>query len=299
MSLLWKILDGFWKITEKNDAKTHSTQTEPEGITKICDIPYIDDGDHYHLFDVYYPENHEGSLPVIIDIHGGGWMYADKDLNRFYNLELASRGFTVFSISYRLAPSVTPLQQLADCMTALKFIREHMDEYPCDSSDIMLTGDSAGGMLAGFCSCLLESEDLRHVFKTVNPDMHLSCLLLTSPVAYMDCDGPIGLYTKLMWGSDRKTAAGDFMNISSMLPFTKLPPTLLLTSSGDFLAETQTLRLAADLKKHHIPCKIVDYPVFDGRNLPHVFSVLRPASDEGKNALDIIEKYYRKVISLK
>ncbi|UKI14322.1 MAG: hypothetical protein L6V85_09755 [Clostridiales bacterium] len=36
-------------------------------------------------------------LPVIIDIHGGGWMYGDKDLNAPYCEALAKRGFVVVS----------------------------------------------------------------------------------------------------------------------------------------------------------------------------------------------------------
>ena len=64
------------------------------------------------MFDAYYPAENDGKLPVIIDIHGGGWMYADKDLNIFYNQYLASRGFLVFSVSYRLVPSVAVPDQL-------------------------------------------------------------------------------------------------------------------------------------------------------------------------------------------
>lgn len=295
MSLIWSVLDKFWKQTEKSDAKTHSTQTEAEGIERVCDIPYIDDGDHYHLLDVYYPEKREGRLPVIIDIHGGGWMYADKDLNKFYNLELAARGFTVFSISYRLCPSVTVNEQLRDCMEALKWIQEHLTDYPC-TDDIMLTGDSAGGMLAAYCAALLEGEELRRVFDTVNPDMHLKCLMLTSPVAYMNTDSPMGLYTRLMWGDWKMKKSAPFMNFNSLLDFTKLPPVLIITSSGDFLAEKQSHDMAADLKKYHFRCKLIDYPMFEGRNLPHVFAVLQPASKEGISAITNTVNYYKKII---
>ena len=37
-------------------------------------------------------------LPVIIDIHGGGWMYGDKGLNENYCRALADRGYVVFLI---------------------------------------------------------------------------------------------------------------------------------------------------------------------------------------------------------
>lgn len=49
-------------------------------MTVKKDIPYISDGNKYHLLDIYYPENAAEKLPVIIDIHGGGLMYAEKRL---------------------------------------------------------------------------------------------------------------------------------------------------------------------------------------------------------------------------
>ncbi len=99
MSVFFSISKAFWKTVEKSDAKNIASQTEPEGIKRICDIPYIGDGHPMHLLDVYYPEDAAHALPVIIDIHGGGWMYGSKELNKIYCLNLAKRGFTVFNIS--------------------------------------------------------------------------------------------------------------------------------------------------------------------------------------------------------
>ena len=53
-------------------AKRIASQTEPEGLEQILDIPYIDDGEKGHLLDIYYPQGTTEKLPVIIDIHGGG-----------------------------------------------------------------------------------------------------------------------------------------------------------------------------------------------------------------------------------
>ena len=145
-----RIMELSWKQTEKADNARLATQSEPEGVTQINNLAYIDDGDRYHLLDVYYPENTEGKIPVIIDIHGGGWMYGDKELNKIYCLNLAKRGFVVFNISYRLAPGVTVNEQLQDCAYALKWISENMKDYPCDTDNIMLTGDSAGGQLSSY-----------------------------------------------------------------------------------------------------------------------------------------------------
>lgn len=88
----------------------------PEGIDTFADIAYLPDGGYDkaagqcrgHLLDVYLP--HDAvlrggkTLPVYVDIHGGGFTYGYKELNRNFNVHLADRGFAVFSLNYRPAP---------------------------------------------------------------------------------------------------------------------------------------------------------------------------------------------------
>ena len=45
------------------------------------------------------------NLPVYIDVHGGGFVYGYKELNRNFCIALARRGFAVISISYRVLPT--------------------------------------------------------------------------------------------------------------------------------------------------------------------------------------------------
>ena len=182
--LIVKIMQVSWKFCDKSDKKRMSTQTPPENVVKVKDIPYIDDGNPYHKFDVFYPEGKiaKEGLPVIIDIHGGGWMYATKDLNEYYCMELAKKGYCVFSISYRLVPDVTVNEQIKDCTEALAFIRANMKDYPANKKTVMLTGDSAGGQLALYSTILNNNPDAREIFGTVDTKLNIKCLLLTSPV---------------------------------------------------------------------------------------------------------------------
>jgi acetyl esterase/lipase len=153
-----KLMQMVWRFCDGGDKKKHASQTPPDDVVQISDIAYINDSNHYHNLDVMYPENAQKTdkLPVIIDIHGGGWMYADKDLNDYYCMSLADRGYVVFNISYRLAPDVTVKEQIQDIAYALKWIEENMSNYPCDTNNIMLTGDSAGGQLAVYSAIIMQ-----------------------------------------------------------------------------------------------------------------------------------------------
>lgn len=293
-----KIMQMVWRFCSVGDMKKHASQTPPENIHEINNIAYIDDGNIYHQLDVYYPEGTTEKLPVIIDIHGGGWMYGNKELNKYYCMALASKGYVVFNISYRLVPDVTVNEQLQDCAYALKWINENMNNYPCDAENIMLTGDSAGGQLAVYSSALLRSEKLREIFDVTDGGVKVDALVLTSPVAYMNNGSPLSLYTKILWGKDYKDKATyNYMNLDQIVDYVQLPPTYLITSSGDALAHTQTVQAAELLKSKGVQCELADYGKVDGKILVHVFSVLFPFDNAGKTAIDSALDFYQEVIN--
>ena len=296
MSVIISIMDKFWSFVGKEDQKRLATLPEPEGVVRITDLCYLDDGDPMHMLDVYYPEGTNAPLPVIIDVHGGGWMYGDKELNRLYCLTLAKRGYTVFNMSYRLVPQVTVDEQIRDVMCALQWIQTHLDDYPAQPDKIMLTGDSAGGFLAAYAAALLSSKALRSVFDTVDCDLKLTMLALTSPVAYMDDKGYMGVYTRKMWGDDYKSKpTAPYMNVSAMLRAGKMPPTFLVTSSGDFMALKQTRRLAHELEGKGVDVDFMEFPTFEGEDLPHVFSVIYPDNKPGRLTIDRMLNMFTRV----
>lgn len=297
--LIVKIMQVSWKFCDKSDKKRMATQTPPENVVKVKDIPYIDDGNPYHKFDVFYPEgkiSKEG-LPVIIDIHGGGWMYATKDLNEYYCMELAKKGYCVFSISYRLVPDVTVNEQIKDCTEALAFIRANMKDYPTNKKTVMLTGDSAGGQLALYSTILNNNPDAREIFGTVDTKLNIKCLLLTSPVTYAKSGGWFSIYTKKMWGKDYKTKSTyNYMDLNEIMELANdMPPTYFITSSGDTLAHDQTVNAYNYFVEKGYECEIEDFTdLRDGKKLPHVFSVLDPFDEYGQKAIDNALDYYQK-----
>lgn len=297
--IIVKIMQVSWKFCDKSDKKRMATQTPPENVVKVKDVEYLDDGNPYHKFDVFYPEgtiSKEG-LPVIIDIHGGGWMYASKDLNEYYCMELANKGYCVFSISYRLVPDVTVYEQIKDCTDALAYINSNMKNYPANKKTVMLTGDSAGGQLALYSTILNNNPDAREIFGTVDTKLNIKCLLLTSPVTYAKSGGWFSIYTKKMWGKDYKTkAAYNYMDLDEIMELANdMPPTYFITSSGDTLAHDQTVNAYNYFADKGYECEIQDFTdLRDGKKLPHVFSVLDPFDKYGQKAINNALDYYQK-----
>ena len=106
--------------------------------------------------DVYSPI--EGAvpgakLPVIIEVHGGGWAIGDKREQGIPLLNhLAANGWVGFNVNYRLSPKVKAPTHLIDVKSAIAWVREHADEYGGDPDFICITGGSAGGHLVAMAA---------------------------------------------------------------------------------------------------------------------------------------------------
>ncbi len=142
---------------KKNDDIRDAGLTTPEDVRRFDDIRYGTDAD-CQLLDVYRPKEKqlEEALPVIISIHGGGWVYGDKELYQYYCMSLAQRNFAVVNFTYRLAPEYKFPSCQEDTNLVVSWVLSHAQEYGFDTEHIFMVGDSAGahalGLYAGICT---------------------------------------------------------------------------------------------------------------------------------------------------
>lgn len=124
----------------------------PKGTILHGNVPYNNDNLPKHLLDIYLPPNAKGKIPLVIFIHGGGWLvndkYADIGYMRETVAEIISNGFALASIDYRFATQAIFLAQIQDCNRAISFLYDNADKYGIDKKRFALMGFSAGGHLA-------------------------------------------------------------------------------------------------------------------------------------------------------
>lgn len=133
--------------------------TTPEGIKRYDDIVYGSD-EKWQVLDVYRPKDKEGQkLPVIVSVHGGGWVYGDKERYQFYCMSLAERGFAVVNFTYRLAPEYKFPAPLEDTNLVFAWILEHAGEYDFDTEHIFGVGDSAGAHILGLYTAVCTNPE--------------------------------------------------------------------------------------------------------------------------------------------
>jgi acetyl esterase/lipase len=98
--------------------------------------------------DVYQRRNVAAPVPVVVNIHGGGWVGGTKEGNTMELLPYLALGFSVVNVEYRMARNALAPAAVEDCRLALRWVIKNAKTYNFDTSKIVVTGGSAGGHLA-------------------------------------------------------------------------------------------------------------------------------------------------------
>jgi acetyl esterase/lipase len=124
----------------------------PKGTVIYGNITYNNDTLKKHLLDIYLPANAKGKVPLIILVHGGGWLVNDKYADLGYMkktiVQLVNEGFALASIDYRFASQAIFPALIQDCNKAVSFLYDNSDKYGFDKNRFAVLGWSAGGHLA-------------------------------------------------------------------------------------------------------------------------------------------------------
>ena len=153
--------------------------TTPEDVIRYDDIAYGKDSE-MQVLDVYRPKDAEGRiLPVIVSVHGGGWVYGDKERYQYYCMSLAQRGFAVVNFSYRLAPEHQFPASLKDTNLAFAWVLKHKDEYGMDMENLFAVGDSAGAQMLSMYADICTNEEYAANCEIQIPDgIHIKAVAL-------------------------------------------------------------------------------------------------------------------------
>lgn len=266
------------RMYTEGDNKRDSGYSIPENVEVIRDIAYGPHG-RLNLLDVCRPRGAAEKLPVIIDIHGGGFFYGDKERYSFYCADIAKRGFAVINFNYRLAPESRFPKQLEDIDAAVRWTLENGDKYGYDTDNLFLAGDSAGAQLLMTYLSLAGDADYARKVGITPPEgfkprgAALNCGLYEMSAlddTYLKrlTINYVGLFYRFKMSKLDATA-----HINE-----KFPNTYLMTSNGDFL-KSSGIKMDKLLTERGVPHVFKIYGDEDKTDLQHVFHV-----DIGKEA---------------
>ncbi|MEG2453668.1 MAG: alpha/beta hydrolase fold domain-containing protein, partial [Clostridia bacterium] len=133
-------------------------------VTVIKDICYDKSNEKVCTADLFFDKSKlpkSGKYPVMLKIHGGGWIVGDKKFRRGYALQLADEGVFVVNINYALAPEYTFPYPIQNCFAALAWIKNNANKYHLDLDSLFVAGDSAGAHMTAVVCAALTNPDYR------------------------------------------------------------------------------------------------------------------------------------------
>lgn len=135
--------DDRFKDVFTNNVKTVNS------ISVEKDVVYDDALSDVCTLDIYCPPlKGRDKYPVLVDVHGGGWITGDKHWRRGLNRAFADMGLCVISPNYGLSPRFKYPECVKHLFACFKWICDHAEERRLDLDNVLITGDSAGGQLA-------------------------------------------------------------------------------------------------------------------------------------------------------
>jgi len=240
------------------------------------------------LCRVHRPTTGRGPLPVLVYVHGGGWVWNSIDTHdRLMREYAASAGCAVVGPDYALSPEAAFPQALEECAAVLRWIARDGAQWGIDTSRIAVGGDSAGGNIAAGLALLLRETD---------PALKLRALLINYGVLDSRLDTPsygefaeghfltrekMGFY----WECYAPREADRVNPLAAPLrgDLRGLPPTLIHIAELDVLA-SENLAMAERLRAAGVP---VETEVFNGtlhgflRAVEHVGAARRAVAHAG------------------
>jgi acetyl esterase/lipase len=160
------------------------------GVTRVAGVVYATVAGRDLQLDVYRPDPTRTDCPVLVEIHGGGWIAGDRRLEaRPLMTHMVAQGWVCVSVDYRIGRTATWPDQIVDVNTALAWVREHVAEHGGDPDFVAITGGSAGGHLAALAALAPGEPDFRS--RSGTPAAIKACVPFYGPY---DFDNRLGLH---------------------------------------------------------------------------------------------------------
>ena len=269
-----ELSDKVRKQFKEADDERDALMTTPEDVERWDNIVYGKLDRKAQVLDVYRPRQAEDEdLPVIISVHGGGWVYGDKERYQYYCMSLAQRGFAVVNFTYRLAPEYKFPAPLEDLNLVCKWVMKRAGRYHFDTERIFAVGDSAGANILGLYAGICTNPDYAKEYDFQIPEgFALTAVGLNCGAYTIDKNDPTQAMTlELMkdflpeQGTEEELKKLNVLNWITDV----YPPVFCMTAVNDFL-KPQALALVEKLTENQVPFV---YRVFGDKvnQLGHVF----------------------------
>ena len=216
-------------------------------------------GGPLQVADVVLPDS-DGPVPLVLCIHGGGWISGDRTMYHEEAAWLAHHGLGAACVSYRLAPLHPFPAAIADIQAAARFFQANAQEFGIDADRMGTFGNSAGGHLSlmlGLSQTAFDQPDL--------PAPRVQAVVSVCGIS--DIRNPREAHNPVSWGFLDQFLEGldDEEKNAAASPITHVhpaaPPILLLHGDeDDIVPVSQSQQMAANLSTHGVTAEFIPLP---------------------------------------
>ena len=202
--------------------------------------------------------------PAVIVVHGGGWRSGERGDFPRWNAWLASKGYVVFDIDYRLSPPPSWRDAPADVRCAVGWVKENAARYGVDPERVALMGRSAGGHLALLTAYTQGSAPTPGCDARNLHDTGVAAAVAFYPptdLARLSSLGYLGGMDRFIGGT-RDAVPERYRLLSPVLRVDpRAPPTFLAHGGDDQIVPPGQSELLADrLREAGVPHRLVELP---------------------------------------
>ncbi|MBL0869710.1 MAG: alpha/beta hydrolase fold domain-containing protein [Phycisphaerales bacterium] len=203
--------------------------------------------------------------PVLIFVHGGGWVTGSLRSYAALISSFAARGFLTLAPAYRLAPEhVYPAAEL-DVLSCVRFAQQHAASFGGDAARMVLAGDSAGAQIcAGVIARLAAKSDESNEAGDIRA---AAVLYAVADLRSLETPELHGIRRMRDWylGEGRCGDRGVIEQASPVMHARTMPPTVVVAAGEDAL-RGQSLAYGAALRAASVEHELIDVP-----DVPHGF----------------------------
>jgi acetyl esterase/lipase len=242
---------------------------------------------HGHLelkLDVYQHRDQPKDRPVVLYVHGGGWVIGDKKHQGHVTMNhMAARGWVGVSIDYRLSPRATFPDHLIDVKRAIKWVREHIAEYGGDAAFVALCGGSAGGHLSALAALTPNDAEYQPGFEEVDTEVqacvpYYGIFDFTDRFGHWPNPGMARMLERLVLKVSRSVDPDAFRKASPIDHIgAEAPPFMVVQGDCDVLVPVEEARQFVSAFRQQTDAPIVYAEIVGGQHAFEVFPSIRSA----------------------
>ena len=258
-----------------------------ESICEDLDISYTDKSSNEQKLDVYYSKI-KIKKPILIDIHGGGFISNDKEINHLFGNYMAQNGFVVFNLNYRLAyPEYTVFDQIEDIDSAVNWILANAEKYGGDANSMYIAGHSSAGVLAVTEAMLCNNTDMLRDYNLKERHYNYKGMILDCGLMhfYKRSIAYTGMRNMVFPKNYSKNEKYKYLIFENREEIKNLPKTVLITNKKDAL-KNMTYWFKKVLEHYGVPHLLID----DGKD-GHMGIIYKPYSEDNLKKIEEIKHF--------